>query len=202
MEADLMSEALAKTRRIFEELLAQARAGSRRAFQELIEPFDQVIRFRARRRLAFRLRRKLNDSDVCQITYLKSFEHLHQFQGNTFEEFGCWLLGITDRVCQRVHQAYYCQARDIRREVPLENAEMKLTTNDSANGHDERNRRFEISLRELPARYREVIRLHYWEKCSHEEIGQRLGVSPNAAKHLHRRAMRKLADGAERYHDE
>jgi len=75
---------------------------------------------------------------------------------------------------------------------------MKLTTNDSTNGTDERNRRFEAAWRELPARYREVIRLHYWEKCSHEEVGHRLGVSLDAAKHLHRRAMRNLADGATR----
>src|SRR5258708_6963888 len=167
-----------------------------------MEAFDQVSRFGTRRRHEPRLRPKISDSDLRQISYLKSFEDLSQFQGCTLQEFGCWLLSITDHVCQRAHQAYYCQARNVCREVPFEKVEMKLTTNDSTDGTDERNRGFEAAWRELPARYREVIRLHYWEKCSHEEVGHRLGVSLDAAKHLHRRAMRNLADGATRHQDE
>jgi RNA polymerase sigma factor (sigma-70 family) len=190
-----------ESQRELEDLLSQARAGSRKAFQELIEPFQRAIRIRIRRRRERRLIAKISDSDLCQICYLKSFEDLSQFQGNTFEEFACWLLSITDHVCQGVHQAYFCQARDVSREVPLKKVEMILTT-DSSTGQEERNRLFETAWGKLAARYQLVIQLHDWEKCSFIEIGRRMGLSPDAAKHLHRRAFRKLAERAEKLREE
>src|SRR6266852_7840415 len=189
-----MGELSPERQRRFEEVLALARGGLRHAFQELIEPIDQVLRFHARRRMERCLRGKISDSDLCQLTYLKAFENLSEFQGNTVEGFRNWVLGILDHVRQKENQAYHRQARDVSREVPLEEVEKTLVTGQSPAGEDKRTRPFEAAWRELPYRYRQVLDWRYHEECSHEEIGNRLGVSPDAAKHLFRRAMRKLAD--------
>src|SRR5207245_9704365 len=90
-EGGLMSNISTDPQPRFEELLAQARAGSHEAYQALIDPFERVLRRRSRRRTERRLRGKISDSDLRQITYLQSFENITQFKGNTLEEFGCWL---------------------------------------------------------------------------------------------------------------
>jgi RNA polymerase sigma factor (sigma-70 family) len=175
----------------FQEFLAQARAGSRQAFQELIRPFQQVLRFRARRSMQRRLKGKISDSDLCQITYLKSFENLNQFQGNTAEEFSCWLLGILDHVRQKEQEAFHRQARDICREMPLWRVEKELVNGPFPPADEQDSFRL-AAWRELPYEYQKVIRWRYRDKCSFDEIGHRLGRSADAAKHLFYRAMREL----------
>src|SRR5207245_9503834 len=86
--------------------------------------------------------------------------------------------------------------RDVSREVPLEAIEYRLSTSSAHTGQDERARRVEGALRMLPHAYHQVICWHYYEHCHHEEIGRRLGISPDAARHLFHRAMKKLADDA------
>jgi RNA polymerase sigma factor (sigma-70 family) len=86
--------------------------------------------------------------------------------------------------------------------VPLDGVKNKLVTGEQPAIEDKRNRPFEAAWRELPYRYRQVLDWRYHEKCSHEEIGHRLGVSPDAAKHLYRRAMRKLSDDAHKHEKE
>ncbi len=197
-----MGELSPERQRRFEEVLALARGGLRHAFQELIEPIDQVLRFHARRRMERCLRGKISDSDLCQLTYLKAFENLSEFQGNTVEGFRNWVLGILDHVRQKEYQAYHRQARDVSREVPLQKVEKKLVTGPIPAGEDERACRYEAAWRELPHRYRQVVHWHYHEKCSHKEIGQRLGMSPDAARHLFHRAMMKLSEDAHKHDKE
>lgn len=86
-----MCERNAESHQKFEDLLAKARCGSRQAFEELINPFECVLRCRAQRGMGRRLRPKISESDIRQLTYLQSFENLSQFQGNSFDEFACWL---------------------------------------------------------------------------------------------------------------
>jgi RNA polymerase sigma-70 factor (ECF subfamily) len=194
-----MSMPSAEKQRSFEELLAQARSGSRKAFQELVEPFARALRLRAQRRMERRLQGKLSGSDLRQLTYLESFENLNHFQGNTFEEFGSWLLRIMDRTCNIQTQAFHRKARDVSREVPLEDVKKELVTGQSGINEDKRIRPFEVAWRELPYRYQQVIHWRYYEKYTHEEIGGRLGLTADAAKHLYRRAVRKLVDKVEKH---
>lgn len=69
-------------------LVARARGGDARAFSDLVSRYDRKI---------FRLARHITNSDedaedVLQETFLKAYEHLDGFQGNS--KFYTWLVRI------------------------------------------------------------------------------------------------------------
>jgi RNA polymerase sigma-70 factor (ECF subfamily) len=183
----------------FAELLAQARADSRQAYQQLILPFERLLRYQARRHMRRRLQAKVSASDFIQKTYLKAFESLDQFHGNTYEEFAHWLLGIMDHVADDERRDYYSASRDVSREVPLEKVEGKLVTDPSREAAGESFPSLRVAFRELPYEYQKVIHWRYDDECSFDEIGHRLGRSTDAAKHLFYRALRELKVIARRH---
>src|SRR5436190_23124801 len=69
-------------------LIAQAREGNAEAFGELVSRYERKIF-----RLAQHITQSREDAeDVLQETFLKAYEHLHQFQGNS--KFYTWLVRI------------------------------------------------------------------------------------------------------------
>jgi RNA polymerase sigma-70 factor (ECF subfamily) len=69
-------------------LVTRARAGDMRAFSDLVSRYDRKI---------FRLAKHITQSDedaedVLQETFLKAFEHLAEFQGNS--KFYTWIVRI------------------------------------------------------------------------------------------------------------
>jgi RNA polymerase sigma-70 factor (ECF subfamily) len=178
----------------FQEKLALARAGSHEAFDQIILPFRVALRRMARERIERRLQAKISDSDLIQITNLQAFENLNQFRGNTLEEFGCWLLGIMNHTAASQHRRYHRPGRDISREVPLERVWEVLTTSLRESDNDEKCRRVKAALNKLPDVYRKVLVWHYYEKKSYQEIGNRVGVSADTAKHACYRAVGKLGN--------
>ena len=70
------------------ELIAQARTGNARAFSSLLERYERKIF-----RLAQHITQNREDAeDVLQETFLKAYEHLDQFQGNS--KFYTWIVRI------------------------------------------------------------------------------------------------------------
>ncbi len=178
---------------------AQARAGSGEAYAEIIEPFERLVRYQARRQLRRPLTGKISDSDVVQITKLKAFENLKQFQGSTYEQFAHWLLGIVDHVAEDESRAYHALGRDVSREVPLYDVQDKLVAPPVPDLEDERPWYVIAAWRELPCQYQQVIHWRYEEKCSYAEIGRRLGRTADAARHLYHRAVIKLEERASKH---
>src|SRR5512141_1499578 len=69
-------------------LVAQAREGDARAFSELVRRYEGKIF-----RLAQHITQNREDAeDVLQETFLKAYEHLDQFQGNS--KFYTWIVRI------------------------------------------------------------------------------------------------------------
>ena len=61
------------------EMIAQARTGNASAFSQLLERYERKIF-----RLAQHITQNREDAeDVLQETFLKAYEHLDQFQGNS-----------------------------------------------------------------------------------------------------------------------
>jgi RNA polymerase sigma-70 factor (ECF subfamily) len=147
----------------------------------------------ARKRHERRLQAKFSHSDLLQITSLQAFENLHQFHGNTFEEFGCWLLGIMDHTVAGQNRKYHRPGRDITKEIPLETVWDRLTARQVVSENDETSQRLKAALDKLPETYRKLVVWHYYEKKSHQEIGNLIGASADAAKHTCHRAVGKLA---------
>lgn len=76
---------------VFDEtaLVARARAGDGAAFSELVSQYERKIY-----RLAKRITQSDEDAeDVLQDTFMKAYEHLDSFQGNS--KFYNWLVRIT-----------------------------------------------------------------------------------------------------------
>src|SRR6266508_3452562 len=69
-------------------LVAHAREGNTRAFGELVRRYERKIF-----RLAQHITQNREDAeDVLQETFLKAYEHLDQFQGNS--KFYTWIVRI------------------------------------------------------------------------------------------------------------
>ena len=69
-------------------LVAQAREGDNRAFSDLVKHYEAKIF-----RLAQHITQNREDAeDVLQETFLKAYEHLDQFQGNS--KFYTWIVRI------------------------------------------------------------------------------------------------------------
>jgi len=184
----------AEVRQKFEERLAQARAGSRPAFDQLILPFRLALLRLARQRRERRLQGKISDSDLFQIVSLQAFENLHEFEGNTYEEFGCWLLGIMDHTASYQNRRYHRPGRDIAREVPLDQVGDKLIARPAKSEDEEARQWVKAAVDKLPEKYREMLVWHYYEKKSFQEIANRVGGTADAAKHMCYRAVGRLGD--------
>jgi RNA polymerase sigma-70 factor (ECF subfamily) len=81
---------LAAQPNVFDEtpLVAQARTGDSSAFNALVEKYERKIY-----RLAFNITRNNEDAeDVLQETFLKAYEHLGEFEGNS--KFYTWIVRI------------------------------------------------------------------------------------------------------------
>ncbi len=191
-----MGEASAESQKRFEDRLARARAGSRTAFEQLILPFRVALQQHARERRERRLQSKISDSDLFQITTLKAFENLSQFRGNTLEEFGCWLLGIMDHTASSQSRMYHRPTRDVAREVALDKIKERLVTNQAAREGKEEFGLLSAALTRLPDPFRKILHWRYYENKSYKEIGDLIGLSPDAAKHACYRAKRKLVEEA------
>src|SRR5688572_4259461 len=90
-------------------LVAKARQGDAEAFAELVELYERRI---------FRVAKNITDNeedaeDVLQETFLKAYEHLSEFQGNS--KFYTWIVRIA------VNEALMkLRKRKTDRSVPLD----------------------------------------------------------------------------------
>jgi len=142
-----------------------------------------VALYRARvTRLAHRLLGWGGDpEDVVQEVFLTALRKANGFRGRS--SLWTWLATITVNRCRRQlrRQALW------RRFVFARSREEPAVAADRSVLQDETNRRVREAVAALPARDREVIVLYYLEECPAAEIGELLGLTPNAVQvRLHR----------------
>lgn len=191
-----MGEISADSQKRFVDRLARARAGSRTAFDQLILPFRVILLRHARERRERRLQSKFSDSDLFQETSLEAFENLRNFRGNTFEEFGRWLLGIMDHVASSQSRRYHRPTRDVAREVALEKVRERLAIRQAVWEEKEEIGQLSAALTQLPDPSRRILHWRYFENKSFKEIGDLIGLSADGAKHACYRAKKKLTEEA------
>jgi RNA polymerase sigma-70 factor (ECF subfamily) len=186
----------------WESCLAAARAGSADAIGKLLDGFRPYLWIIAQGELDPRLRAKLNGSDLVQESLLNAYRAFDRFEGDSPEALQAWLRQILRRVLDNQRRQYDAECREAEREVSLEAADSRLrfrtalpdpgeTPSQRAMSAEQRqalDRAFEL----LPPHYREVIRLRSEERQPFEEIARRLGRTPDAARMMWGRAIRKL----------
>lgn len=181
-------------------VVAQARTGDAKAFNELLRRYERKIF-----RLALHITQNREDAeDVLQETFLKAYEHLDQFQGQS--KFYTWIVRIA------VNQALMkLRKRKSDRSVSLddtidtgedtvareiaawdENPEQQY-------GREELNRILTSAVDGLTPIYRAVFVLRDVDGLSTEETAEALDLSVPAVKSRLLRARLQLRDKLTRY---
>lgn len=191
------SEGMAQATAVFDEapLLERARAGDPEAFTDLVQHYERRIY-----RLAKHITQNDEDAeDVLQETFLKAYEHLPGFQGNS--KFYTWVTRIA------VNEALMkLRKRKSDKSVPLdepvdtgdelmvreiavweENAEEKYS-------RQEMNDILQKAIDGLKPDFRTVFVLRDIEELSTEETAEALGISVPAVKSRLLRARLQLRE--------
>jgi RNA polymerase sigma-70 factor, ECF subfamily len=176
-------------------LVTQAREGDNRAFAELARRYEAKIF-----RLAQHITQNREDAeDVLQETFLKAYEHLDQFQGNS--KFYTWIVRIA------VNQALMKLRRrktdkSVSLDETIDTGEDTVTREIAAWDEDPEQRfsREELSdllnsaIQSLAPPYRSVFVLRDIEELSTEETAEALGLSIPAVKSRLLRARLQLRE--------
>ncbi len=197
----------------FEEVLAQARAGCPHAMGRLLEARQQHLLSLARLKIPTTFCHWKTGSDLLQDTLLAAQERFDQFRGSSPGEFKGWLEEILRTTILDYARSFReTKKRDTSREVPLDPSSPEVQARLAARGGPspleivtERDVRVTIQqcLDLLPKEYAEVVRLRAGYGLNYEElglygtfeeIGARLGMTGEAARKTHMRAIRLLGE--------
>jgi RNA polymerase sigma-70 factor (ECF subfamily) len=182
------------------ELVTRARQGDNRAFSTLVKQYEAKIF-----RLAQHITQNREDAeDVLQETFLKAYEHLDQFQGNS--KFYTWIVRIA------VNQALMKLRRrrtdkSVSLDETIDTGEDTVTREVAAWDEDPEQRfsREELAeildtaVQDLTPTYRSVFLLRDVDDLSTEETAEALGISIPAVKSRLLRARLQLREKLTRY---
>src|SRR5215475_11498988 len=182
------------------QLVAQARAGDATAFNELVRRYEGKIF-----RLAQHVTQNREDAeDVLQETFLKAYEHLDQFKGDS--KFYTWIVRIA------VNQALMKLRRrktdkSVSLDETIDTGDDTVTREIAAWGEDpeqqfSREELGEIldgAIQSLAPAYRSVFLLRDVDDLSTEDTAEALGLSVPAVKSRLLRARLQLREKLTRY---
>jgi RNA polymerase sigma-70 factor, ECF subfamily len=184
-------------------VLIAAQAGSREALGEALDRCRPYLLHLARQSLGPALQAKGGASDLVQDTFLEAHRQFANFEGCSGSQLRAWLR------CLLMHKAAQLGRRFRGTRKRQLSREISIGIVDSVSAHpsqiaaraptpsvqvmaDEQSVRLNDAMSRLPTDYREVMMLRYQQALSFEEVGERLGRSPDAARMLWARAVEKL----------
>lgn len=180
-------------------LVAAAKGGDVSAFETLVSRYERKIY-----RLAQHITQNNEDAeDVSQEAFLKAFEHLGEFQGNS--RFYTWLVRIA--VNQALMKLRKRRNKDVSLDEDIETEEnfIPREIEDWGPSPEERYTQEELArilsqvIGELDPSFRLVFQLRDIDELSTEETAEALGISVPAVKSRLLRARLKLRDKLNRY---
>ena len=182
-----------------EEWIAEARAGSPVAISRSTEACRTYMLMIANVEIDADIRRKIGASDIVQEALLTAQQSFESFDGTSEAQLRRWVRQILINKIANTWRFYGQTAcRDINREQPL------LGIN-GADGRDnlidphptprqdalakEKALAVERTIRRLPQRYQQLIKLRSFEQRSFAEIGEHMNISADAARKAWYRAI-------------
>ena len=170
-----------------------------------LEDYRNLLRLQVRKmHLDPRLRRRFDESDLVQETFVKAFANQDQFRGHTEAELLKWLQEILGHVMIDEIRKNRAQIRDVAREQYLQEMLAQSSTrlgdflDDLQSSPSERVERHEQLLRmaaevdQLAEDERDVIIYIHLRKTPVRQVAQALGRTEKAVASLLCRAMGKL----------
>jgi RNA polymerase sigma-70 factor (ECF subfamily) len=191
----------------FRTLSCTGRDGSKQAIGELLERCRQYLTLIANRELDTQLRPKAGASDLVQETFLEAQQCYEQFSGETEADLLAWLRGILlHNLSDFVRRYQGSEKRRVSRERRLDSAceecrrvadrglapAAEATTPSGWVMRKERIDMLRAALARLRDNDRRVLSLRYQRGMTFAEIGQRMQRSPDAARMLWTRALKRL----------
>ncbi|MFO1020337.1 MAG: sigma-70 family RNA polymerase sigma factor [Planctomycetales bacterium] len=178
--------------------IAAARNNGYEGLGELLDLYRNYLLAIANREVGLDVAQKHAPSDVVQDTMCQAVRDFETFRGHTEHDLRSWLRQILLRNISDAHRRYRdVSKRQLARERPLTPSLGGL-----ANSHETPSRlvcavetvqTLHDAIDRLPEDYRQVIRLRNFQQASFDDIGLRLGRSPEAVRKLWSRAVQKLA---------
>ena len=181
-------------------LVQAARTGDVSAFEQLIQRYDRKIF-----RLAHHITQHREDAeDVLQETFLKAYQNLAGFQGNS--KFYTWLVRIAvNESLMKLRKRRSDRTVSLDEEVETEDGSMPREVPDWGPSPEQLYRREELNdilartIHGLPASFRTVFVLRDVEGLSTEETAEALALSVPAVKSRLLRARLQLRDRLSRF---
>lgn len=181
--------------------LTRARAGLSEALGEVLESCRGFLLDVAERELDAGLRAKGGASDVVQQTMLDALRDFEHFQGGSEAELRAWLQRMLRHNLVDFARLYRDTGkRLLERERPLPDDSGLIGDASSPSARaigNEQHQAIQQAMARLPEDYRRVLHMRYQEQCSFDEIGRQLELSPNAARKLWNRALKRLQEETE-----
>jgi RNA polymerase sigma-70 factor (ECF subfamily) len=180
-------------------LVAAAKGGDINAFETLVGRYERKI-FRLAQNIT---QNKEDAEDVMQEAFLKSYQHLSEFQGNS--RFYTWLVRIAvNQALMKLRKRRPNQV-SLDEEVDTGEDTMPREVEDWGPSPEERYKQAELgtilnsTIAELEPPFRIVFQLRDIEELSTEETAEALGLSIPAVKSRLLRARLKLRQKLNRY---
>jgi len=186
------------------DLIRGARAGEGVAIDRLLGLYRNYLRLLARASLDVDLRVRGDPSDAVQEALLRAYQGIREFRGTTEAELVAWLKRIMANHLADHRRRHGAQVRDHARERPLDatldRSSLALRRLLGAGGESPsafaHRREQEVlvadALAELGDDAREVIVLRSLQELEWADVGRRMARSPDAARVLWARALRRL----------
>ncbi len=184
------------------QLLLRWHSGDRDALMELLDRHLPAIRERIHHRLGPLLRKGGDTNDYLQDAVLEFFDFAPRFVVGSEEQLRGLLVRIVDNLLCDKHDWYSARRRALARERPLppttllrldEDLRREPDPSDAAERH-EREAWVRLGIELLEPRDREAIVLREWDGLSFPDLGERLGVSEDAARMRYNRAFARLTE--------
>lgn len=180
-------------------LIERARAGDRGALEALVVAHLPALRAFVRVKAGRDLREQESCSDLVQSACREVLEDLTGFEYQGEAAFRRWLYTAAERKVLDRARFHHRARRDTRREEAAPGGDAGLlgcyasfcTPSQEAIAREEM-ARIESAMDELPASYREVLRLRHVVGLSNEEIAKELGRTQEYARMILARARHKL----------
>jgi RNA polymerase sigma-70 factor (ECF subfamily) len=160
-----------------EQLVAWAKDGDTEAFEELIHRHRDKIYARA----MIMMRNEVDAVDLSQEAWVKSWQRLHQFQGES--SFATWMTRIVINLClDQIRRQKRTRAESIE-EMQEESGgverQMPVAETNPTEGleSEEIRRRIDEAMGKLTDAHRTVLVLHEFEGLEYKEIAKRVGIS-------------------------
>ncbi len=193
------------------DFLTEAKAGDDSALGGLLNQFSDLLRARARESFDPRLRGRIGESDLVQMTLMTAADGFPAFRGETEAELIGWLKAI---LAQHMAATARWHLRTQKRAAGNEVLFQGLPTANSSNGfggesalgpasgptpsrfvmQQELRDRIRSAIAELPWEQQEAVRLKFIDEWPLAEIAEFLGKTERAVAGLVARGMKRLKD--------